>query len=203
MFCSNVEYETTSKYEIVFHVRAGDIIGGVHKDYWPLPISYIRRIVNETALDPVFVGELGNDYYSNALVEMFPQARFICNSSTSDFETIRNAKNIGLSISTFSWLSAWLSKTATTIHVPVFGLLNPNQRPDINLLPLTDRRFLFHQFSAVAHFEGRADQISWLLEPNSVYADGVTYSTDLRPPPLVRTSRRIVRKARHQARTVS
>ena len=50
-----------------------------------------------------------------------------------------------LSVSTFAWLAAWLSK-AVQIHLPVCGLFNPMQVPDVDLLPITDPRYTFHLF---------------------------------------------------------
>ena len=48
-------------------------------------------------------------------------------------------------ISTFAWMAAWLSN-ASTIFLPVYGLFNPNQFPDHDLLPLGDRRYRFYEF---------------------------------------------------------
>ena len=49
------------------------------------------------------------------------------------------------SVSTFSWLAAWLSE-ARRIVLPVSGLFHPVQSPDIDLLPLADPRYSFVLF---------------------------------------------------------
>lgn len=196
LFQTDAKAVRIAEHEIVFHIRAGDIMRGVHGAYWPLPISYIRRIVHETVLDPVFVGEFGDDPYTRALRTAFPDARFISNDWLTDFQTIRSASNIAMSVSTFSWLAAWMSDTAKTIHMPVLGLLNPKQRPMVDLIPRDDPRFVFHEFQTTREFRADPGQMAWLIEPNSVYAEGVDYSSRIRPGPLGRSSRRIIRKAR-------
>ncbi|MDB5557184.1 MAG: hypothetical protein JWQ36_118, partial [Enterovirga sp.] len=62
-----------------------------------------------------------------------------------DFATVRRARNIVVSVSTFAWLAAWLSE-ATRIHLPVYGIFNPEQFRQIDLLPLADQRYIYYRF---------------------------------------------------------
>ena len=57
---------------------------------------------------------------------------------------INTARQVAVSISSYSWLAAWLSKTAETIHLPYCGLFSELRRPDIRLADLTDTRYHFH-----------------------------------------------------------
>jgi len=143
---SNVVGVETSPDELVMHVRAGNILGGIHRDYAPIPINFYSYVVEKTGLKPVFVGQIGSDFYGEALRERFPNARFVKGEHwIDDFQTIRNARNVVVAVSTFSWLAAWISTTARQIHLPVYGLLNPKQRPDIDLIPKGDARYVLHE----------------------------------------------------------
>ena len=79
----------------------------------------------------------------------FPNAPFISSRGPlEDFAAIRNARNIVISVSTFSWLAAWLSE-AEQIFVPMLGFLNPNHfhaNKIIDLLPTDDARYRFFLF---------------------------------------------------------
>ena len=48
-----------------------------------------------------------------------------------------------LSISSFSWLAAWLSEKALSIHMPIYGLFEPRNRQTF-LLPVDDPRWRFY-----------------------------------------------------------
>ena len=138
---------------LVINIRGLETLGGVHEDYGPLPFSYYRHLIERTGLKPVFMGQLGDDFYSKALRARFPDARFVSSrGALGDFETIRRSKHIAISVSTFSWLAAWLSDAAT-IHMPLSGMFNPAQRPEINLLPVGDHRYRFYAFP-VRHWKG-------------------------------------------------
>lgn len=132
--------------ELLINIRGEEILFGVAPDYLTVPTSYLAGIVAETGLRPVMMGQLTPGPYLDALRRTFPDARFIpTEGALVDFETIRSARHIVPSISTFSWLAAWLSK-AERIYLPVAGIFNPYQRPDIMMLPLDDDRYRFDVF---------------------------------------------------------
>jgi hypothetical protein len=131
---------------LVISVRGAETLAGGHPDYGPVPMIFYKRLAERTGLRPLFIGQLGDDYYSRMLRRWFPGARFVPSMGPLlDFEFIRRSRNIVPSVSTFSWLAAWLSE-AGTIHLPVLGLLNPRQRPDVDLLPWSDERYAFYEF---------------------------------------------------------
>jgi hypothetical protein len=75
----------------------------------------------------------------------FPEAKFPPEASpVRDFETIRHARHVALSVSTFSWLAAWLSETVATIHMPICGLFDPLANTAM-LVPVDDARFTFYR----------------------------------------------------------
>jgi hypothetical protein len=131
---------------LLIHIRAGDVLHDVHPHYGPLPHAYYERVISETGLRPVFCGQLDDNPYTTALRARFPDAEFLQQGSVAeDFETLRAAANLVCSIGTFSWMAAWLSG-ADRVFLPVAGMFNPDQRPDVNLLPIGDARYIFHAF---------------------------------------------------------
>lgn len=162
LFRSAEETPPISDREVLINVRAEDILSGWHPMYFPMSFSYYDKIISETGLSPVFMGQIGDDHYSLALKKRFKGARFLPRASViSDFQTIRNAHHIALSVSSFAWLAAWLSESAQSIHMPVAGLFYPHATgPD--LLPATDQRYRFYKvpFPAAAE-RNQLDLVEW------------------------------------------
>jgi hypothetical protein len=168
-----------AKDRLLIHIRAGDVSVPSHGSYGPIPVSYYQYLVSKTKLVPVFIGETSQSPYIEALSRAFPGAEFVSGASAfEDFQTIRRAQHIAVSVSSFSWLAAFLS-TAETIHVPVAGLLDPRERPDADLLPLGDPRYRFHDVSARA----------W----KDRYSDMLAHRTDFKPMSVIDVKR--LRKA--------
>jgi hypothetical protein len=170
--------------ELAIHIRTGNILNGLHPDYAPLPLTFYHRLVFETALKPVFIGQIEDNWYGIALKDQFPNARFLSGSPLHDFQTLRSAKNIVTAISSFSWLAAFLSNRAEIIHLPAAGILNPAQRPDIDLLPYSDNRYQFYSFP-VCKYSGTDIQKSFLASrpawaaPQNSYFFGYAKSKEL------------------------
>jgi hypothetical protein len=150
---------------LLIHVRAGDILSGSsNADYVPVPITFYESIVARTRLRPVFMGQLEPTWYTAALQKRFPTATFLPQSTAlEDFALLNSAANIAIGVSTYSWLAAWLSPIARNIHVPVLGLLNRRQRPDINLLPLADDRYSFYEFP-VRRWHASPEDVEFALD---------------------------------------
>ena len=138
--------EAVGADELLINIRGQEILSGVAPDYVLIPVGYLRQIVAETGLRPVLMGQLTPGPYLEELRTGLPEARFLASEgSMEDFSIIRNAKHIVISVSTFSWLAAWLSN-AERIFLPVAGMFSPFQCPAINLLPLRDPRYRFDLF---------------------------------------------------------
>ena len=131
---------------LLINIRGGEVLDARHPDYVLLPLEYYAEIIAETGLRPVFMGQLEPNPYTNRLRARFPGAGFIPSmGQMADFALIRRARNIIVSVSTFSWLAAWLSH-AERIFLPVNGFYSAAQHPEIDLLPLDDARYHFTQF---------------------------------------------------------
>jgi len=140
-----IEFERVADDEILLHVRAGDIMSGFHPDYFPMPLAYYAAVIAQSGLRPVFLGELDEGPYPELLRLRFPEARFLPKSSQlQDFQTLRHARHVALSVSSYCWLAAWLSEEAETVHMPVCGLFG-STFGRANLVPVGDPRFRFYQ----------------------------------------------------------
>ena len=149
---------------LLINVRGAEILKDTHADYGPLPIDFYRQVIARTGLPAIFMGQLAEDEYSSALRQAFPAARFMASQGAeADFEIIRSARHVVVSVSTFSWLAAWLSD-ADTIHLPLCGIFNPRQRPDIDLTALGDSRYRWYEFP-VRHWCGSQAQFEALSQP--------------------------------------
>lgn len=143
----HLEFPRLSRAELLINVRGHEILTSLHPDYGPVPVAYYRRIAEQSGLEPVIMGQLGDDAYSEALRRSFAGCKFLPHvSPVIDFETIRHAVNIAASVSTFSWLAAWLSETAEAVHMPLKGFMHPRQRSDVDLVPVGDARYQFYLF---------------------------------------------------------
>jgi hypothetical protein len=165
LFASNVEVarEALGQTSLLINVRGNEVLSDLHPDYGPVPVSYFEQIANETSLDPIIMGQIGDDEYSREIRRRFSGCRFLGKQSpVQDFQTVRNATNIVVSVSSFSWLAAWLSSTAENIYLPVSGFLNPEQRPDIDLLPISDSRYHFYEFP-MQRWRATPEQLEFLL----------------------------------------
>lgn len=155
---------TIGAHELLINVRGAETLQNVHEDYGPLPVGYLLQLARSTGLQPVLMGQIGDDWYSDALRRAFQGCRIIPSQGVlQDFEILRGATHVAMSLSTFSWIACWLS-AAKTIHMPVIGIFNPLQRPEINLLPASDPRYRFYGFD-VRHWTATQPQIRALLEP--------------------------------------
>lgn len=131
--------------DLVINIRAADIRIGV--PHYPLvPVEFYVWLCERTGLRPVFCGQIEESAYVSKLRKHFPEARFIASrGAVGDFQLLRSARHVVPSVSTFSWLGAWLSR-AQTIHLPLCGFINPSHLRHIDLVPSDDGRYRFYLF---------------------------------------------------------
>jgi hypothetical protein len=131
---------------LVCNIRGAEVLDARNPDYTLLPIEFYAELASITGLKLVFMGQIEENAYCNELKRRFPDATFQqSRGAVADFQIFRNSKNLLPAISTFSWLSAWLSQ-AEMIILPVSGLLHPVQCPYTDLLPCADPRYRFYLF---------------------------------------------------------
>lgn len=164
MFRGRTEGQPVAANELAINIRLGDILVTPHGQYFPMPLAWYEQLIDTTGLSPVFIGQVGDDPYSAALRRRFRGARFAAPASAAeDFATLRGARNVAIGISTFAWLATWLSDAAEAIHLPIAGLYHPAARPDVDLLPVGDARYHFHQ-SDLLHWEGTAGELQGRID---------------------------------------
>ncbi|KMO15421.1 hypothetical protein [Methylobacterium indicum] len=131
---------------IVCPVRGGEVMTGVHPGYPVVPVDFYEEVIREKRLRPVFMGQISDNVYVDELRRRFPDAVFHPSQGpVADFQTIRKARNIILSVSTFAWLAAWLSD-AETIVMPLFGIFDSKAFPYHDLVPVAERQYEFYDF---------------------------------------------------------
>jgi hypothetical protein len=146
---------------VVINVRGAEILRNTHPDYGPVSFSYFDAVIENAAAKPVFLGQLGDDFYSDTLRKRYPEAEFQpSQGALADFQILRQSHQISVAVSTFSWLAVWLS-SAQIIHYPLSGMLNPLQRPDIGLTPIGDARYRFYAFET-SRWTASSDNIAAL-----------------------------------------
>lgn len=160
IFGNKIDVPGFDKRYIVIHIRMGDIAiqKTIHPNYPIIPFSFHRYIIRKTNLIPVFIGQLDAGYITTELKKEFTNAIFVEGGSPlHDFECIRRSKNLSISVSTFSFLAGLLSDNDTTIHMPVYGLFNREDRPELDYL-VSDKRFHFYKFP----------KIRWCYSPEQI-----------------------------------
>ena len=145
-----------SNRELLINIRLGELATDnlYHPDYYPLPISYYQRLVSDTGLKPVFLGQLTASEYLLKLSTTFPSAVFLEPDILPAFKAIREAKHKALAVSSFSFLAGWTGSADSNVIMPIAGLFNPIQRPDVNFIPPSDSRFSYRYFAPAKRMEG-------------------------------------------------
>lgn len=131
--------------ELVISLRMSEVLTGYYPYYTLLPVAFYQEVAARSGLTPVFFGQLTPSPYLDALRAAFPAARFVeGRGPLPDFEVLRSAQNLCLSVSTFAWTAAWLGD-ARRIILPVSGLFSPGTcgslGDDIDLVPRLDPRY--------------------------------------------------------------
>lgn len=191
--------------EILAHVRLDDITRKVHRDYWPLAIDWYRQVSEIEGKRLVFIGELfkHQGYFEN-IQKVIPNSRMMPPGSViEDFLRIYTAKSVIISLSSYAWLSSWLSQSVERIHVPYCGFLSHQNRPDIDLFDFKDERYHFHIMPNL-DFNAVEDLLQFNLDVQCSYtqiADRTTvwkyHNAEKKPSRRKRVSKRI-RKFRNK-----
>ena len=169
LFRSDVTGQPIGDDEVLINIRAEDVESGAFPGYYPLPFDFYDAVIHAERKRPVFIGQLQPSPYVRALRQRFPGARYLpLATPMEDFQTMRNAGCVVLSISSFAWLATWLSEHVHTIHLPVAGLFDP-RRGRQNLLPVGDERYRYWsvEFPSMQERPG-VHAATWAAAPRNV-----------------------------------
>ena len=124
-----------------FHIRGGDIWQTriyrrnryIHPDYTSIPISFYKLILKESQIPVEFVAESSvPKWYLNMLGDslgmQIPKSQ---SSPIQDFTQIASSAEIGLGVSTFSWMAAYIG-APERVHMPVLGIFDARKREELN-----------------------------------------------------------------------
>lgn len=153
--------------DIVINIRAGELLSGEYFWYPLVPPEFYKEIVNRTKYNPVFIGQIQNGSYIERIKEIFPKARMIPSAGPMvDFNRLLHARRLCISVSTFSWLAALISR-ADEIHYPLLGFLHPftiqrgfHGHGGVNLTPINDLRYRYYLLP-ILHAKPQDDYINF------------------------------------------
>lgn len=148
-----LDIEPFAADELVINIRAGELLEGGVSWYPLVPPGFYRMLAERTGLRLVLLGQLDDSPYVQTIKQLCPGARLLPSAGPMvDFNRLRHARNLCITVSTFSWLAAWLSQ-AETIHYPLLGFLHPfcigqgwENGGAVDLTPLGDERYAYHLF---------------------------------------------------------
>jgi len=165
-----VEYScmVPGKGDLVLHVRGGDLwrnkLPGCQ--HAPIPLRFYQEIIETTECEDIhIVTENRDDPIVKRLVEMYPKIRVVSQSVLEDFLFIFFAQGtVALSMSTLAWWASWLSSGVKEVHFPLYGFWHPDSpRQDIEMRVTGDSRYIYHDYGAFHSWEGRQDQIEYIM----------------------------------------
>jgi len=114
--------------DVVVHVRVGDVRKPCRPNaYRPVPRWFYETVLRRLTWARLLVVSNDPDDPLTRYVEQEFGGTVVSVSVQSDFETLRCARRIVMSASTFSWWAAWLSD-ADEIYLPTTGTWNPSVR---------------------------------------------------------------------------
>ena len=129
--------EVEGRERVLCHIRGGDLWRSVfkrndlHQDYFPLPVSFYKQIMERSGKPLHFLVERSTPYwYLRLLLSSLKGSTFQFSRDVfTDFRFLANANDLALSISTFSYMAGFLGNG--NIYMPIGGLFDPSIRPDI------------------------------------------------------------------------
>lgn len=124
-----------------FHIRGGDLWQNpiyrrsryIHPDYSSIPVSFYKKVLELTDSQAEFVIEksVPSWYLTMLQRSLGLSMRRSELSSIQDFMRIASSTEVGLGVSTFSWMAAFIGEPKR-VHLPVLGIFDANRRPDLN-----------------------------------------------------------------------
>ena len=126
---------------LTFHIRGGDLWQNpvhkrqryIHAGYSAIPVSFYKKVLESTNLYPEFIIEnsVPTWYLKMMRKTLGLDLEVSTSTSVSDFLKISQGVEIGLAVSTFSWMAAFIG-TPNKVHLPLLGIFNSQKHPNVN-----------------------------------------------------------------------
>jgi hypothetical protein len=126
---------------LMFHIRGGDIWQNnifrsqkyIHSDYQAIPVSFYQKIAHNFAGEIQFVVEAKTPPWYLRMIskKLDIDIKVSKNSAIHDLRRLAGGGEIGLGVSTFSWMAAFIG-TPSKVHMPILGIFDVKKRPDLD-----------------------------------------------------------------------
>ena len=160
-----------AKNKLTFHIRGGDIwqTGAlkraryIHPDYTAVPTSFYETVSTNFVGEVEFIVEQSVPKWY--LKHLRQRLSFNIKTSKSiahdDFLRISSGSQIGLGVSTFSWMAAFVGNPEI-VHFPMLGIFNKSQRPDLDFI---NPNWRIKKYAFEDHkWSGNAEDRSWISD---------------------------------------
>jgi hypothetical protein len=137
---ANQSFESKSEM-LRFHIRGGDVwqtpsykrSRNIHPDYMGIPVSFYKSILERANIPVEFVIEKTAPSWYLRMLQNAVGIKLNRSKSTPahDFLKLASSTQVGLGISTFSWMSAFIGEPHK-VHLPVLGIFDTDRRPDLD-----------------------------------------------------------------------
>lgn len=136
----NLSFENKSEM-LRFHIRGGDLWQTpsykrsryIHPDYMGIPVSFYKSVLERTNIPAEFVIEKSVPTWYLRVLQSAVGIKLNRSKSTPvhDLLKLASSTQVGLGISTFSWMSAFIGEPHK-VHLPVLGIFDIDRRPDLD-----------------------------------------------------------------------
>jgi hypothetical protein len=154
---------------LTFHIRGGDLWQNpwykrkkyIHTDYSAIPVSFYEKVLQSARIEVEFVVEstVPNWYLKMLRKAVGFDLRTSRVGPLVDFQRISQGCEIGLGVSTFSWMAAFLGNP-DKVHIPLLGIFDSTKRPDLDF-KFQDWKMLEYNFEA-HNWTGTRKDLEWL-----------------------------------------
>jgi hypothetical protein len=154
---------------LTFHIRGGDLWQNpwykrkkyIHTDYSAVPVSFYEKVLQSARIEVEFVVEstVPNWYLKMLRKSLGFDFRTSTVGPVVDFQRISKGCEIGLGVSTFSWMAAFLGNP-DKVHIPCLGIFDSTKRPDLDF-KFQGWNLLEYNFEA-HNWTGTRTDMEWL-----------------------------------------
>lgn len=175
LFDVTAPYQRLGDETLTIHIRSGDIFEpDDNARYGQPPLSWYELLIERGGFGKVVVVTQTHFSVGQAnpviakIQERWPHVEIISQSPEHDFHTLRHARHVALSVSTFAVAAAMLNDRMQTLHVPRYKRVSdPNLTgffPAGVDLGFTRFDYAIERYEGMRAWRGQPDQLRLMLE---------------------------------------